>query len=238
MVMDRHFIASLVLVLAGAAASACRDTPLAVNVISNMPPIADAGEAQTLDYSGSPVTVTLDASGSTDPDGKIVGYRWLSGNKGDGGVGRGGPDPKDVEHPEVKLGEGVWVFTLFVYDNDGGISQPSNVMITVGNAVAPEVSECADTALDTIPETCRTCVCGVSDMCRMAIAGCNQGCFDFYKCVQSMCGEYVNVDQDKLTSCVTMGCSAFFGGVAGYMPLDPCINGAACSSTCSQSIEM
>jgi hypothetical protein len=237
MTMDRCFIAPLLIVLAAALWSGCRDAPLAVNVKSNKSPMAYAGDMQVIAYTGMPVRVTLDGSGSTDADGEIVGYRWTSGDSKDGG-GPAGPDPDDVERPEVTLDAGVWIFTLFVFDNENGVSQPSNVTIKVGTAVSPEATECSKNALQTIDEDCRLCVCGVSDTCRMAMAGCDQACWDFYTCVQNKCGAFVGKDQTELANCVRANCSAFFGGVGGYMPLDPCVNGAACGEVCAASVKM
>jgi len=53
---------------------------------------ADGGSSASFDYEGSPVRITLDGSGSSDPDGKIARYRWLSGNlrTGTGAAGGGG----------------------------------------------------------------------------------------------------------------------------------------------------
>jgi hypothetical protein len=231
MTMDRRLLAPLLVVLA--ASLGCRDAPLAVNVDSNMPPLAHAGDMQMLEYAGSPVSVTLDGSGSTDADGKIVEYRWSSGDGPDGGMA---PDPEDVAQPKITLGAGSWTFTLFVFDNDGGISQPSSVTITVASGASPEAIECAENALQTIAEDCRLCVCGISDMCRMAIANCDQACWDFYTCVQNMCGEFVGMDQMALANCVRSSCSAFFGGVGGYMPLEPCVNTGPCAQTCAASV--
>lgn len=232
MTMERCLLTPLFILIVG---SGCRDAPLAVNVDSNMPPIAHAGDMQTLPYTGEPVTVTLDGSGSSDADGKVVEYRWSSGDGPDGGVV---PDPDDVAQPKVSLGAGSWTFTLFVFDNDGGISQPSTVTIMVGSGASPEAAECSENALQTIAEDCRLCMCGVSDMCRMAIANCNQACWDFYTCVQNMCGEFVGKDQMALANCVRASCSAFFGGVGAYMPLEPCVNSGPCAETCAESVSM
>jgi hypothetical protein len=238
MTIDLRFVTPLLLVLSAVASFGCRDAPLAANVRSNMSPVAHAGDMQVVPFDGSPVTVRLDGSTSTDADGKIVRYRWFSANApADGGIGRAGPDPDDVVKPEVTLDSGVWMFTLFVFDNDGGISEPSTVTIMVGDEVAPEVTECSTNALQSISEECRLCACGLNDMCRMAIAGCNQACWDFYTCVQSECAEFVN-DEAGLSNCVRTNCSAFFGGVGGYMPVEPCINRGECADVCAASVSM
>ncbi len=88
----------------------------------NQVPVADAGVNRTviLPSDQSEVTLALDGSGSTDPDGTITGYIWS-----------GTPDPDDVARPKVTLGEGTFVFTLVVRDNDGAESAPDQVTIIV-----------------------------------------------------------------------------------------------------------
>ncbi len=60
----------------------------------NQPPVANAGDDQTVDLAGEEATVTLDGSKSEDKDGKIVSYIWKGGNPTsisiDAGVGDGG----------------------------------------------------------------------------------------------------------------------------------------------------
>jgi hypothetical protein len=238
MTMEPRSSASLLFVLAAAVASAgCRDAPLAVNVKTNIAPLANAGPMQELDYSGSPVAVKLDGGGSIDPDGKIVSYRWLSGaDAPDGGMGRAGMDPDDVMSPTVTLDAGIWSFVLFVSDDDGEVSEPSVVTIKVGSTVAPEVPECSAASLQTISEDCRSCVCGLDDMCRTAIKACDQACWDFYGCVQNQCGAVVD-DMTALPDCVRMNCTAFFGGVGPFMPLDPCLRRDPCKAICSASVK-
>jgi len=237
--MDCRLLGSLLVVLAAAASTGCRDAPLAENVNGNMAPIAFAGEKQTVEYSGAPVTVTLDGSGSSDPDGKIVKYLWFSGtDAADGGMGRGGLDPDDVMSPKVTLDAGTWAFTLFVFDDDDGVSASSTVAIMVGGAViTPEVTECAAAALPAIAEDCRLCLCGFDEACRVATVaetGCDQGCWDFYTCVQTKCADIT--DMTALADCVRAGCSDFFGGVGKYMALLPCLDrDPACRDTCSAS---
>ena len=94
---------------------------------ANQPPTANAGPDQTITLSAGQTTadVTLDGSGSNDPDGTIATYNWT-----------GTPDPANVVQPTVTLGPGVHVFTLVVTDNDGATSGPDTVTITV-NAAPP-----------------------------------------------------------------------------------------------------
>jgi hypothetical protein len=236
--MDCRLVASLLVAFVVAASPGCRDAPLAENVDLNMSPTAFAGVMQTVEYDGSPVTVTLDGSGSTDPDGTIETYRWFSGNAApDGGVGRIGPDPDDVMSPKVTLDRGTWAFTLFVIDNDGGTSVASTVTIMVGGAViTPEATECAAGSLQTIAEDCRLCLCSSDEVCRAATTGCDQGCWDFYTCVATKCGGIT--DMTALADCVRANCADFFGGVGKYMMLLPCIDrDPACRDTCSDSVQ-
>jgi hypothetical protein len=52
----------------------------AIALIYNEPPVADAGEDQTVECAGPDGTlVTLDGSGSTDPDDNIATYEWYEG---------------------------------------------------------------------------------------------------------------------------------------------------------------
>lgn len=94
-------------------------------------------------FDGKPVEVKLDGSGSRDMDGKIVSYRWIGTSLVDGGVGLEEPEgeeagwPEDVKQPIVVLGEGTWSFSLWVTDDKGAISNPSEIHLIVGDA--PEI---------------------------------------------------------------------------------------------------
>ncbi|MDH5674386.1 MAG: PKD domain-containing protein [Myxococcales bacterium] len=114
------------------------------SVDTNVTPTANAGEDQELEYDGSPVQVTLDASGSEDPDGKIEAYIWMSDD----------PDavehPENVEKPSVKLEMGWYSFTLWVRDDRGHTSDPDSVVIAVGVPIdqGPASVDAGDSADD------------------------------------------------------------------------------------------
>ncbi|MBW1744499.1 MAG: hypothetical protein JRJ47_13885 [Deltaproteobacteria bacterium] len=82
----------------------------------NLPPVADVGDNQVV-YD----TVTLDASGSQDPDGMIVSYEWVLEHKDNSDYSRVivSVTPlvvvSDLEH-------GFYFVTLTVTDNQGGIA--------------------------------------------------------------------------------------------------------------------
>lgn len=242
MTMERRTLLSLFVVLAAGASSSCRDTPLAVNVrANNKTPVADAGEKQLFDFTGTPVTVTLDASLSTDQDGTIAEYRWLSGLDVDGGVvGRGGLDPDDEVSPTLTLGAGTWQFTLFVIDNEGEVSSPDTVTIQVGSGLDPEVVACMAAAASTIADDCKQCVCETDDMCRELFTACDEACWTFYTCVENNCREItsqVPVDMNAARTCTVDNCSDFFGGVGPWIPLEACVRRDPCGTICSDSVQ-
>jgi hypothetical protein len=93
-----------------------------VNAPANLAPVADAGPDQTVtdtDGSGGE-TVTLDGTGSTDPDGTIVSWVWTEGATT---LGSGST-------LAVSLTVGVHTITLTVTDDDGATAT-DQVTITV-----------------------------------------------------------------------------------------------------------
>ena len=107
-------------------------------------------KAVTIAYEGEAVTLTLDASHSKDPDGRIAKFRWLSATRTTPGspenapaAGSGArsqrsvPDgaepswPDDVEQPQVTLEEGSHAFTLWVIDDRGLVSAPDTIRIDI-----------------------------------------------------------------------------------------------------------
>ncbi|HEY0866824.1 MAG TPA: choice-of-anchor Q domain-containing protein, partial [Fimbriimonas sp.] len=100
-------------------------------VPQNQPPVADAGPDQSLPYYGSPVTATLDGTGSSDPEGLPLGYTWYDE---DGNVV--GTDPT----VNLDLGAGVHTFRLVVEDA-GGLTDEDDVAIEVVVVDEPPVAD-------------------------------------------------------------------------------------------------
>jgi PKD repeat protein len=97
---------------------------ITVSSPANQPPVANAGEDQTLidsDRNGSE-EVTLDGSGSSDPDGSIVSFVW---NEGATQIATG-------IKPTVTLSTGAHTITLTVTDN-GGLTDTDTVTITISS---------------------------------------------------------------------------------------------------------
>lgn len=91
----------------------------------NSPPTADAGNDQTLEWTPGGVSVTLDGSGSSDPDSDPLSYEW----SGSFGIVTG-------ESPTVVFTSlGVYTVTLTV--GDGEESDSATVVVTVEDTTAP-----------------------------------------------------------------------------------------------------
>jgi hypothetical protein len=108
---------------AGGDLTGCGSTPP-----PNQSPTADAGPDQTVvDSDGlAGETVTLDGSGSSDPDGSIVSYAWTWAGGSASGVS-----------PSVDLPDGSTTVTLTVTDNQGATGVDT-VVVTVN---APPVNQ-------------------------------------------------------------------------------------------------
>ncbi|MBV2089642.1 MAG: hypothetical protein KUF72_02000 [Candidatus Thiodiazotropha sp. (ex Ctena orbiculata)] len=100
----------------------------------NKAPVADAGVDQRMQLQAgqTSMTVTLNGSGSSDPDGTVADYKWT-----------GSPDPADVASPSIVLGEGAHKLSLVVVDDQGESSASDTVLITVEAASVepPPVNE-------------------------------------------------------------------------------------------------
>ena len=94
----------------------------------NEPPVADAGDDQQVESAGPGGTeVTLDGSGSSDPDGTIASWDWTDAN---------GDPVASGESPTITLGEGSHTLTLTVTDNEGA-TDTDEVVIDVVDTTAP-----------------------------------------------------------------------------------------------------
>ncbi len=102
---------------------------------ANQPPTADAGGDQTVTDTddGGDEDVTLDGSGSTDPEGPIASWVW-SENGGQIATG---------ETPTVTFAVGTHTVTLTVADGDGA-TDTDQVVITVEAAPPAPISFAGD----------------------------------------------------------------------------------------------
>ena len=99
-----------------------------IPIPGNQPPTANAGPDQTVtDTNGNgQENVTLDGSGSSDPDGSITSYVWIEN----------GVQIATGETPTVSLAIGEHTITLMVTDNDGA-TDTDTVIITVQSLTPP-----------------------------------------------------------------------------------------------------
>lgn len=105
-------------------------------VTSNNPPTANAGMDQTVECDTTSDSVTLDGTGSSDPDGDILTYSWTGAFGTASGAG-----------PAVTLPVGVHTVTLTVDDGNGG-TDSDDVVITVVDTTAPDVDAGPDVTLE------------------------------------------------------------------------------------------
>lgn len=124
---------------------------------SNQPPVADAGTYAAVEQSElGGAAVTLDGSGSNDPDGDLLTYRWTGPFGTAAGV-----------HPKVTLPLGDSSITLVV--NDGNVaSAPSTAIITVKDTTSPRIVAPANVSVEQANASGTTVSLGtpkVSDIC-------------------------------------------------------------------------
>lgn len=106
----------------------------------NEPPVADAGEDQTVECEAPGGTaVTLDGIGSTDPDGDDLAYEWTGPFVEGGGVVSGA-------EPTITLGLGEHVVMLTVTDPSGE-SDADEVTLTIEDTLPPVVTLNGDAEL-------------------------------------------------------------------------------------------
>jgi hypothetical protein len=153
-------------------------------MVINNPPVADAGSDQTIDCTCSGGdSVTLDGSGSYDPDNDLLTYTW---------TGVFGTLSGEVVQP--LLPPGVHTIILTVEDNKGG-SASDSIIVTVNEDTAPPVISCNAPATITPPDAPISFTVSATDNCddtpAVEITG-----FDCYMFTKK--GEQI----DKTESCV------------------------------------
>ena len=109
---------------------ACTEGPLwtFTTAAANETPVANAGNDQTVEVGpGCTTNVTLNGSGSLDPDGDSLAYAWTYNGGSAEGV-----------DPTIELPLGTHTITLVV--NDGIFdSEPDTLIITVQDTTGPAV---------------------------------------------------------------------------------------------------
>lgn len=202
---------------------------------------SDGGVAALMfEFDGDPVEVTLDGTASTDLDGEVASYDWrYVAPESDAGVPEKGfwnqvpsLDPKNVARPKLMLPKGTHIFTLWVTDDDGAVSKPDTITVSVGG---DPVMECIDGTTEELDEACRSCLCGqegaTGDTCRTAVPACGADCWGLIGCIGAMCPTFT-MDMD--VTCVATNCGAFLGGQTGAMAAGTCIT--PCVAECTPSL--
>jgi hypothetical protein len=102
----------------------------------NRPPVANAGADQTITLPTN--TVTLDGSGSTDPDNNITSYAWT---KISGPSSLSISNPNAVQTQITNLVQGTYQFELKVTDA-GNLFVKDTILVNVNPAPPPPPSTC------------------------------------------------------------------------------------------------
>jgi hypothetical protein len=105
--------------------------PPVVVTVNCLPPVADAGPDKTVPEGSS---VTLDGSGSHDPDGVVTSYAWTGADSGVGTLS----DTSSAVATYAGLDDGADAVNLTVTD-DNGLTNDNSTTVTVQN-VAPSLT--------------------------------------------------------------------------------------------------
>ncbi len=97
------------------------------DVTANTPPVADAGDDRIINGIGFDLQFSLDASGSYDPDGKIIDYSWTIYT-----LGEYSGSKSSMINSWRAYGAGVYSIEVTVTENNGASStDTSQVTIVV-----------------------------------------------------------------------------------------------------------
>ena len=110
---------------------------------ANQPPSADAGADQTVDAGD---TVTLDGSGSSDPDGTVAGYQWTQSTGPVVSLSNEDQASASFVAPELNMATEL-VFRLTVTDDDGEAAS-DDVSVTVQPRAPANQPPSADAGAD------------------------------------------------------------------------------------------
>lgn len=103
--------------------------------VNNQPPFAFAGYDQLVEATAVQTPVTLDGSGSSDPDGDELSFTWTGAFGIDTGMS-----------PVINLGLGSYAIQMSVDDGKGGIAS-DDVNIIVQDTTSPTLNVPADVAV-------------------------------------------------------------------------------------------
>ncbi|MBC7878934.1 MAG: PKD domain-containing protein, partial [Anaerolineales bacterium] len=117
--------------VSGIAVTSDKSLVIALDLIeTNQPPVADAGGPYTVDWGA---TLTLDASGSTDPNNNIASYEWDLDNDGQY------DDASGVTPTTSFTLVGSHIVGLRVSD-DGGLNDTDTAVVTVADPTPPTIT--------------------------------------------------------------------------------------------------
>lgn len=204
--------------------------------IKNKPPVARAqvlvngmpyDTSAPIDFAGSPIAITLDATMSSDPDGDITQYLWLDTTVSnavrygfaDAGTPAFAGDPPPVQSPQLMLGEGEYQYSVWVTDNEKMTSEPATLSFTIVTPTMYMPDAACVTGYASAEPRCGECVCTPAAM---------TGCLETYQvCFENadpmfatLCSAVVACAQAKGCSgsaCYMGGCMAEIDAASTYM---------------------
>ncbi|MDD9934020.1 MAG: hypothetical protein OXT09_10470 [Myxococcales bacterium] len=199
--------ASITMVAIAAVLAGCQDVAKENDLPVAMITIEAGGETYMSDQgieagTADSVSVTLGSGNSSDEDGTVVGYQWVKTDI-DAATRMTEPSAGDEGKSAsitVDLGIGLHRFSLWVTDNEGAVSAPATVTVSIVSAAA-----CIAAYESLIPDNtaCAECLCALSSEggCRDEV----NTCFDNpLEAFTTQC--LAIVDCAGMTGCDGAGC--------------------------------